>query len=159
MNIKYFISKQLWRVRQAQSLYASIYAGLVIAGIYISYIPMLKDLGLLGTLTFAGIVYLVFVGFGYFLDKIKMWQSDTEVLTKRNPYAYDKLTEKEIILKKYDLMMLNLDIMQIEATILALKSLGCDEKALRLMELALEDKRKLAEKIQKMIDSQRLIEP
>lgn len=105
MDMKIFISKQMWRIRQAQTFYSVIFASFTIAALYSPYFPF--STSLVTTLSLAVMILASFALVGYIIDrKLKMWEIDAKTLTERNPYSYYLLSEKEKIIIQKDLAMM-----------------------------------------------------
>lgn len=81
--------KQQWRVLQIRGIWGLFYGVLVLAGLYVEYVPYFNTLGALGPLAFAGLILLIFLILGYIYDRVLvMWAASQEVTMERNPFMY-----------------------------------------------------------------------
>lgn len=89
MRIKKWLMKQQWRILQIRTIWNLFYGVLVLAGLYVGFVPVLADMGIYGPVIFALIVLLVFLIIGYVYDRVLlMWAPSQEVTQERNPYQY-----------------------------------------------------------------------
>lgn len=81
--------KQQWRILQIRGIWGLFYGVLVLAALYVEYVPVLNQLGALGPIYFAMIILLVFLILGYVYDRVLvMWAASQEVTQERNPFQY-----------------------------------------------------------------------
>lgn len=89
MPIKKWIMKQYWRVGQIRALTGLATGMLVIGKFYLPYVPVLDDLGLIGSLLLGMTLFMFFLGLGWIYDvKLKMWSQKTQVAVERNAYYH-----------------------------------------------------------------------
>jgi len=89
MRIRKWFMKQQWRIVQIRTIWNLIYGIFILAGLYVGYIPILADMGIMGPFIFAGIVFFSFLIIGYIYDRVLvMWAPSQEVTYERNPYQY-----------------------------------------------------------------------
>ena len=89
VRIKKWIMKQQWRILQVRGIWGLLFGILVLAGLYVEYIPFLSALGLWGPFAFAAAILSVFLIMGYIYDRVLvMWAPSQEVTQERNPYQY-----------------------------------------------------------------------
>jgi hypothetical protein len=81
--------KQQWRILQIRGIWGLFYGVLVLAGLYVGYVPIFNEMGSLGPLAFAGLILFVFLVLGYIYDRVLvMWAASQEVTQERNPFMY-----------------------------------------------------------------------
>lgn len=89
MKIRKWIMRQQWRIVQIRGIYSVFYGVLILAGLYVSYVPFFANMGSIGPLAFAGTILVVFLIMGYIYDRVLvMWAPSQEVSQERNPYMY-----------------------------------------------------------------------
>ncbi|TFG34231.1 hypothetical protein EU527_04220 [Candidatus Thorarchaeota archaeon] len=89
MRIRKWLMKQQWRILQIRGIWGVFYGVFILAGLYVGYVPFFNDMGILGPLTFALTILLVFLIIGYIYDRVfVMWAPSQEVTQERNPYMY-----------------------------------------------------------------------
>jgi len=89
MGIRKWLMKQYWRLTQVRSIYSIIYGILTLAAVYVVFIPVFADQGLVGTLMLAGTIFLVFLILGFLYDRVfVMWSPQAQVMIERDPYQY-----------------------------------------------------------------------
>lgn len=89
MLVKKWIMKQYWRVSQIRIL-ASLGLGMLVIGkLYLEFVPVLRDMGLLGALTLGVLLFSVFMGLGWVYDtRMKMWSQKVQVIYERHAYYH-----------------------------------------------------------------------
>lgn len=81
--------KQQWRILQIRGIWSLFYGVLVLAGLYVGYVPFFNDMGAVGPLAFAALILFIFLILGYIYDRVLvMWAASQEVTQERNPYMY-----------------------------------------------------------------------
>jgi hypothetical protein len=81
--------KQQWRILQIRGIWGVFYGTLILAGLYVEYVPFFNDMGVLGPFVFAVVILFVFLILGYIYDRVfVMWAPSQEVTQERNPYMY-----------------------------------------------------------------------
>ncbi len=89
MRIRKWTMRQQWRIIQIRGIWTVFTGTLILAGLYVGYIPFFVDMGLLGPFAFAATILAVFLILGYIYDKVLvMWAPAQEVSQERNPYMY-----------------------------------------------------------------------
>ncbi len=89
MRIRKWLMKQQWRILQIRGIWGLFYGVMVLAGLYVGYVPFFFNMGALGPLAFAGLILFVFLIMGYIYDRVLvMWAASQEVTQERNPYMY-----------------------------------------------------------------------
>ena len=84
-----WIMKQYWRVGTIRQLAGVAMGMLVLGRYYYKFIPPLADLGFIGAVLLGGILFLIFLGFGYIYDaRIKLWNETLQVNNEKDPYTY-----------------------------------------------------------------------
>lgn len=105
---KLFAARWLYRWQSASGILGAVFAALTFAGVFTLILgPVLGPLGIGYSetlLLLVGFVVALFLGFGFFLDRIvKFWTAQAYVGTVRNPWLYDQLYQKELLnLKERD---------------------------------------------------------
>lgn len=81
--------KQYWRVGQIRTLTGLATGMLVIGKLYLPFVPVLNDMGLIGALVLGMSLFSVFLVLGWVYDvRLKMWSQDTQVTVERNAYYH-----------------------------------------------------------------------
>lgn len=81
--------RQQWRIVQIRGIYSVFYGVLILAGLYVGYVPIFANMGAFGPFTFAATILVVFLIAGYVYDRVLvMWAPSQEVSQERNPYMY-----------------------------------------------------------------------
>ena len=81
--------KQQWRVLQIRGIWGVFYGTLILAGLYVEYVPFFNNMGVTGPFLFAITILLAFLIIGYVYDRVLvMWAPSQEVTQERNPYMY-----------------------------------------------------------------------
>ncbi|MHA2401551.1 MAG: hypothetical protein ACXADH_01050 [Candidatus Kariarchaeaceae archaeon] len=97
--MKKWIMKQYWRVGQIRALTGLAMGMLVIGKLYLSYVPVLNEMGLIGALVLGMSLFLLFLGLGWIYDvKLKMWSQKNQAIIERNAYYHIALISS----KAYD---------------------------------------------------------
>ena len=98
MGLRKWIMMQYWRLTQVRGIYSVFYGILTLAGLYVMYVPLFADYGLMGSLTFAGLILLVFLILGLLYDRVfVMWSPQAQVVVERDPYQYVPLPIDRIL--------------------------------------------------------------
>ncbi|MHA2024031.1 MAG: hypothetical protein ACTSWQ_10255 [Candidatus Thorarchaeota archaeon] len=89
MRIRKWLMKQQWRILQIRGIWGVFYGVLILAGLYVEYIPFFNDMGSFGPFIFASVILFIFLIIGYVYDRVLvMWAPSQEVTQERNPYMY-----------------------------------------------------------------------
>ncbi len=89
LSMKKWIMKQYWRVGQIRTLTGLATGMLVIGKFYLSYVPFLDQMGLIGALILGMTLFTFFLGLGWVYDvKLKMWSQKNQVSVERNAYYH-----------------------------------------------------------------------
>jgi len=89
MKIRKWLMRQQWRIVQIRGIYSVFYGVLILAGLYVGYVPFFASMEVIGPFAFAGTILLLFLVMGYVYDKVLvMWAPSQEVSQERNPYMY-----------------------------------------------------------------------
>jgi len=89
LRIRKWIMKQQWRILQIRGIWGVFYGVLILAGLYVEYVPFFNDMGPIGPFVFASVILIVFLVIGYIYDRVLvMWAPSQEVTQERNPYMY-----------------------------------------------------------------------
>ena len=81
--------KQYWRVSQIRILTSLGLSMLVIGKLYLEFVPILRDMGLLGALTLGLILFSAFLGLGWVYDtRMKMWSQKLQANYERHAYYH-----------------------------------------------------------------------
>lgn len=89
LPVKKWIMKQYWRVSQIRILTSLGLSMLVIGKLYLEFVPILRDMGLLGALTLGLILFSAFLGLGWVYDtRLKMWSQKLQANYERHAYYH-----------------------------------------------------------------------
>ena len=89
MKIRKWIMKQQWRILQIRGIWGIFYGVLILAGLYVNYVPFFNEMGVIAPFAFASTILFVFLIIGYIYDRVLvMWAPAQEVSQERNPYMY-----------------------------------------------------------------------
>ena len=89
MRIRKWLMKQQWRILQIRGIWGVFYGVLILAGLYVEYVPFFANMGAVGPFAFAITILFVFLIIGYIYDRVLvMWAPSQEVTQERNPYQY-----------------------------------------------------------------------
>lgn len=89
MRIRKWIMRQQWRIIQIRGIWTVFTGVLILAGLYVGYLPFFADMGSIGPFAFAATILVVFLILGYIYDRVLvMWAPSQEVSQERNPYMY-----------------------------------------------------------------------
>lgn len=89
MRIRKWLMKQQWRILQIRGIWAVFYGILILAGLYVGYVPFFDDMGAIGPFVFATVILFLFLIIGYIYDRVfVLWAPSQEISQERNPYMY-----------------------------------------------------------------------
>lgn len=89
MRVRKWLMRQQWRILQIRGIWGVFYGVLIIAGLYVEYVPFFNDMGAVGPFAFAATILFAFLIVGYIYDRVLvMWAPSQEVTQERNPYMY-----------------------------------------------------------------------
>jgi len=98
VRIKKWVMKQQWRIVQIRGIWGLLYGVLILAGLYVEYVPFFADMGFVGPFAFGAAVLLLFLIMGYIYDRVLvMWASSQEVTQERNPYQFIPSPKEHIL--------------------------------------------------------------
>lgn len=81
--------KQYWRVSEIRVLSSLALGMLVIGKLYLDFVPVFRDMGLLGAVTLGMILFSVFLALGWIYDtKLRMWSQKNQAIVERNAYYH-----------------------------------------------------------------------
>jgi hypothetical protein len=89
LPMKKWIMKQYWRVGQIRTLTGLATGMLVIGKLYLPYVPLLDQMGLIGAVLLGMTLFSFFLCLGWIYDaKLKMWSQKNQVAVERSAYYY-----------------------------------------------------------------------